>query len=138
MSVPAIQGNYIKDLDVYSAAVVSGDELEIGLNLPKIKTMEWLQGMFKMFKLIVIPQEDGSLYVNTLNSYYTQGSEYDVSRYVDRKSLEVDRGELFSSINMKFAESETVLAEEFSRRNDHPGKVSNKMKIFTPVCMCYR
>lgn len=122
MSVPAGQGNqengtFSMDNDVYSEAVVSGDELEIGLNLPKIKIMEWLKGIFQMFKLVVIPQEDGSLYVNTLNSYYTQGSEYDISKYVDRKSLEVNRGELFSSINMRFAESETILSEEFLRRN---------------------
>ena len=86
-------------------------------NLPKIKTIDFLSGLFKMFKLVVVPQEDGSLYINTTNNYYMQGKEYNVSKYVDRSSLEVSRGDLISEISMKYKESETALAKQFRLNN---------------------
>ncbi len=70
-----------------------------------------------MFKLVIVPQEDGTMYVNTLNSYYSQGTNYDISKYVDRGSLEVSRGDIISSLDFKFKESDTILASEFANRN---------------------
>ena len=101
---------------VYSTSTVGG-ELEINRNLPKLKVMDFLKGVFQLFKLVIVPSDDGTMYVNTLNSYYSQGKEYDVSRYVDRGSLKVDRGDIISSLDMKFKQSETVLATEFANRN---------------------
>ncbi|MCP4484686.1 MAG: hypothetical protein GY823_09025 [Flavobacteriaceae bacterium] len=101
---------------VYSTAT-TGDELEINSNLPKIKVIDFLKGIFQMFKLVIVPLEDGTLYVNTLNSFYSQGKEYEVSRYVDRGSLKVSRGDIISSLDLKFKKSDTVLADEFFNRN---------------------
>jgi len=86
-------------------------------NLPKLKLIDFLSGIFKAFKLVVVPQDDGSLYVNTLDSYYAQGEAYEISKYVDRSSLSIDRGELFSDIKMSFKESDTVLAKQFRDNN---------------------
>ena len=101
---------------VYSESSVGG-ELEIGRNLPKLKLIDFLKGIFQMFKLVIVPLEDGTIYVNTLNSYYSQGKEYNISKYVDRSSLKVSRGDIISSLDMKFKKSESVLADEFFNRN---------------------
>lgn len=101
---------------VYSTANAEG-ELEINSNLPKLKILDFLKGIFQMFKLVVVPLEDGTMYINTLNSYYAQGNEYDVSKYVDRSSLDVNRGDIISSLDLKFKKSDTVLADEFYNRN---------------------
>ena len=101
---------------VFSTATTQS-ELEISRNLPKLKISEFLKGIFQMFKLVIVPLEDGTLLVNTLNSFYAQGNQYDASKYIDRSSLEVNRGDIISSIDMKFKESETVLAAEFLNRN---------------------
>ena len=91
--------------------------VSIERNLPKLEIMKFLKGIFQMFKLVLVPQEDGTLYVNTLNSYYTQGTEYEISRYIDRGSLEIERGDLISEISMKYKESDTVLAKQFRFNN---------------------
>ena len=101
---------------VYSTAV-SGTELEINRNLPKMKVIDFLKGIFQMFKLVIVPQEDGTLYVNSLNSFYSQGKEYEISKYLDRSSLKVSRGDIISSLDLKFKKSDTVLADEFFNRN---------------------
>ena len=101
---------------VYSTSTVGG-ELEVNKNLPKIKIIDFLKGIFQMYKLVIVPNEDGTLYVNSLNSYYSQGNEYNISRYVDRSSLKVSRGDIISSLDMKFKKSDTVLADEFYNRN---------------------
>ena len=90
-------------------------------HVPDIEVMEFLKGIFQMFKLVIVPQEDGTLYVNTIGSYYEQGSEYEISRYVDRSSLEVTRGEIISSIDLEFQPSETLIAKTFRDENDDRG-----------------
>jgi hypothetical protein len=101
---------------VYSTSTVGG-ELEINKNLPKLKVIDFLKGIFQMFKLVIVPLDDGTLYVNSINSFYSQGKEYDLSRYVDRGSLKVSRGDIISSLDLKFKKSDTVLANEFFNRN---------------------
>ena len=71
-----------------------------------------------MYKLVVIPQDDGTLYVNTLQSYYDQGERYDVTKYIDNEKNEVQRGEILNEIDIKFQEGETILAEQFRSTNN--------------------
>jgi hypothetical protein len=84
-------------------------------NLPKIKVIDWLTGLFKAFKLVIIPQDDGTFYVDTLNRYYAKGIIYDVTKYIDFESYDVERGELFSDINFNFEDPETILNQEFTK-----------------------
>lgn len=86
-------------------------------NLPKIKVIDWLTGLFKACKLVIIPQEDGTFYVDTLNRYYQKGRIYDVTKYVDFESYDVARGDLFNEINFKFEEPETILNQQFEKNN---------------------
>lgn len=86
-------------------------------NLPKIKVIDWLVGLFKAFKLVIIPQDDGTFYVDTLNRYYSKGKIYDITKYIDFESYDVSRGELFSEINFNFEEPDTILNQEFAKNN---------------------
>lgn len=86
-------------------------------NMPKIKVIDWLVGIFKAFKLVIIPQEDESFYIDTLNRYYSKGQLYDITKYVDFESYEVQRGDLFSEINFNFEDPETILNQEFEKNN---------------------
>lgn len=92
-------------------------ESEFVLNeeMPKIKIIDFLKGLFNMFKLVVIPQDDGTLYVDTLNTFYASGSLYDVSRYIDSSSYDVDRGVILNEIKFKFKEATTILNMQFEK-----------------------
>lgn len=86
-------------------------------NITKIKVIDWLVGMFKAFKLVIIPQDDGTFYVDTLNRYYAKGTIYDVTKYIDFETYDVSRGELFSEINFNFEGPGTILNQEFQKNN---------------------
>jgi hypothetical protein len=87
--------------------------LEIAKNVPKLKVIDFLNGIFKMFKLVVIPLEDGTIYVNTLNDYYASGKILDLTNYVDSNNYDVSRGVLSSQIDFKYQEPTTFLNYQF-------------------------
>ena len=83
------------------------------LNIPKMKTIDFLKGLFNAFKLVVIPLEDGTLYVNTLDDYYAEGSVHNVTEYIDFDNHEVARGDLLNEINYLYKEPTTILNKTF-------------------------
>ena len=90
--------------------------VSISSQMPDMKIVDFLKGLFDMFKLVIIPQDDGSMYINTLDSFYSQGNRYDITDKVDRKSYKVKRGELYQSIGFKFEDPSTILNKEFKNR----------------------
>ena len=96
-----------------SAGNSIGGEFLTSNNMPKIKILDFLKGLFKMFKLVVIPQDDGTLYVNNLNSYYAEGGVYDITNYVDFDNFDVSRGTVLNEINFLFQEPSTILNKTF-------------------------
>ena len=88
-------------------------EIVLAKYMPDIKIIDFLKGLFSAFKLIVETLEDGTIYVNDVNSYYNTGDLLDVTRYIDFKSFKVSRGELFNEIIYKFKEPQTILNTQF-------------------------
>jgi len=87
---------------------------EINKNIPKIKVIDFLTGLFKMFKLVVF-QEGSEIYVNTLNNYYADGVLRDITRYVDFESYDVSRGKILNEIDFKFEDPTTILNQQFKK-----------------------
>ena len=102
----------------YAASKSTQSTFDVSQQIPDIKIIDFLKGLFNMYKLVVIPQDDGTLYVNTLQSYYDQGERYDVTKYIDNEKNEVQRGEILNEIDIKFQEGETILAEQFRSTNN--------------------
>lgn len=89
-------------------------------NMPKIKIIDFLKGLFNMFKLVVIPLEDGTTLINTLKSYYSEGSLLNVTRYADTNNYEVARGDILNEILFKFQEPSTILNQQFDKNTRIP------------------
>jgi hypothetical protein len=87
--------------------------LIISENLPKIKILDFLKGLFNMFKLVVIPTTENNYYVNTLDNYYAEGQLFDLTRYVDYSEVEIARGDILNEINFKFQDPTTILNKQF-------------------------
>ena len=100
-SVQSIVGNFIVSEEV-----------------PKIKIIDFLKGLFNMFKLVIVPQDDGTLYVDSLDSYYSKGSLRDVTKYIDFEKYDVNRGDILNEIELKFAEAQTIVAMQFENNNN--------------------
>jgi hypothetical protein len=84
-------------------------------NIPKAKVIDFLSGLFKMFKLVVIAQDDGTIYVNTLKDYYADGKVWDLTKHIDTSIHDVERGKLLNPINFSFEEPQTLLNVQFDK-----------------------
>ena len=86
-------------------------------NVPNIKIIDFLNGLFKMYKLIAIPQNDGSLYVDNIQEYYRKGKVVDLSEWVDVSQIIISYGKVIKEIDYKFSEPQTLLALQFENQN---------------------
>jgi hypothetical protein len=93
-------------------------DIDVSKNMPDIKVIDFLSGIFKMFKLVAIGNDDGSIYVNTLDSYYKEGKLRDFTKYFDVKNYDVERGVIAKEINFNFEESSTILNLQYKKNNN--------------------
>ena len=98
---------------VYAEDNIINATISINSYLPKIKTIDFLKGLFQMFKLIVIAKDDGTIYVNTINDYYAEGKLINLTDYIDSYNYEVERGKLLNPITFNFQEPQTLLNTQF-------------------------
>jgi len=103
-----------------ASAKLIQSKIVISENMPDLELIKWLTAFFKAYKLIAIPQEDGTIYVQTLNAYYQAGTLWDVTKYVDFKQSFAERGKIFSEINFKFDDPSTILNQQFTKNTGTP------------------
>ena len=99
-------GNYTGSLSSLSNGI------DIRSNaLPKIKVIDFMTNLFKMFNLIAY-FEGTELVVKTLDQYYLNSSheEFDIDEYVDISSSDVNRSEIYNEINYEYKKANTILA----------------------------
>ena len=59
------------------------NDIDIALQMPALKVLDFLTGLFKMFNLTAFFQNDNTIAVQTLDSYYNEGVQRDITDYVD-------------------------------------------------------
>ena len=97
-------GNYVK------SSVTLGTGLDFRNKLlPKIKVLDFMKGLFNMFNLVAY-FEDNVLVVKTLDDYYLTSShnEYNIDKYVDSSTSQVNRSDIYSEINYEFDKPKTI------------------------------
>ncbi len=77
--------------------------------VPKIKCIDFLKSLIKMFNLVMY-RENGIFVVETLDSFYKKGQEHDVTRYLDFNSFNISRTDIYSEIEYKYKDPKSVLA----------------------------
>lgn len=86
----------------------------ISSQMPDIKILDFLTGIFKMFNLTTFVEEDGTVYVDTLDNFFanktSSGSPYDISEYVDIKESQVNLALPYRQIEFKYEDTKTLLA----------------------------
>jgi len=104
------------------ASITTTGEIIITDNVPKIKTIDFLTGLFKMFNLTAYYIDDvadtdfGKIYVDTLDNFYldavnnpSEGS-YDITKHIDTKDLIIERAFEFNQINFEYEKPSTLLS----------------------------
>lgn len=109
-----------------TARIVS--TFKIADKIPDIKVIDYLKGLFKTYKLVVIPTSETEMYVDTLENYYKNGTLRNVTGLIDFSNVPITTGKLLNEINYNFQEGETVLAKQF-RTNTGVDYGSLELKI---------
>lgn len=88
----------------------------ISQQIPEMKTIDFLKGLFKMFNLTAyVDKFTGKIIVKTLDSYYADGVSHDVTKYIDVNKSSVDIALPYREINFQYEGVKTFLAARFSQ-----------------------
>ena len=85
--------------------------------LPEIKIIDFLTGLFKTFNLTAYEQ-DGIIKVETLDSYYSSFDTYDISEFVDVNTSAVNVGLPYKEISFVNKGTDSFFASVFNQLNN--------------------
>ena len=88
---------------------------EISAQIPEIKTLDFLTGLFKMFNLVAYVKEDGTIYVDTLDSFYATSTTYDITKYIDVNTSSVDVALPYKEIVFTYKGIKSFLADKYTK-----------------------
>jgi len=109
------------EVDYDTGAFTTSSEFifNVALQTPEIKIIDFLTGLFKMFNLVAFVEDDGTIYVDDLDSFYANkksiSTAYDISEFVDVKSSQVNVALPFKEIEFKYKDTKTFLANKFNQ-----------------------
>jgi len=86
--------------------------------LPKMKVLDFLTGLWKMFNLTAYVEDDGIIKVQKLDDFYSGTTSYDVTEFVDVNTSQVNIALPFKQINFRFKGDKTLLASKFNQLNN--------------------
>lgn len=110
--------NYTGDFSATMTEQIITAGVKTSTLMPDLKIIDFIRGLSQMFKWVIQPQDDGTIYINDINSYYAEGQVIDITRYVDNAEVEISRGEILNPINFNYKEPETILQKQFNKNND--------------------
>jgi hypothetical protein len=89
-------------------------EFIISEQIPEIKVIDFLTGLFKMFNLTTFVEEDGTIYVDTLDNFYANkksiSTAYDINEFVDVNSSQVNVALPYREVSFSYEDTDTFLA----------------------------
>ena len=106
-------------VDLFSGAVSVTEEFIFypTQQLPEIKIIDFLTGLFKMFNLTAYLKDD-EIKVDTLDNFYADYNIYDISKYIDVNLSSVDVALPYRQIDFIYEDYKTYLASIFNQLNN--------------------
>jgi hypothetical protein len=84
--------------------------------IPKIKIIDFLSGLFNLFNLTAYVNDVGTIVVRTLDSYYAASTQvYNIDKYLDTTKSTSDVALPFNEINFSYKGLGTFLAKQFEQ-----------------------
>lgn len=82
--------------------------------LPKMKVIDFLTGLFKMFNLVAYSKRGTStIFVQTFDDFMTIGTSRDITEYIDINESTIDRPVPYNQINFKYSPPVTQTSLRF-------------------------
>ena len=107
--------NHTATFTSQSSSISPQDALvEITDQAPKIKVKDFLSGLMKQFNLVSYVDElTNEIVVKTLDQYYSEGNQVDITKYVTVDKHEVDSVLPYSEVKFCYSDPKSILAQEF-------------------------
>ena len=91
-----------------------GSNIFIQDYIPKMKVIDFLTGLFKMFNLVAYSKEGTStIFVQTFDDFMTLGTSRDITEYIDITQSTIDRPVPYNQINFKYSPPVTQTSLKF-------------------------
>lgn len=91
-------------------------EFVITEQIPKMKVLDFLTGLFQMFNLTAFVDTDGTIVVRTLDSFYNASSTtWTIDEFVDVKSSTVDLALPYREVKLGYQGLNTFLAIQYEQ-----------------------
>ena len=101
-----------------TVTIVSNPDFEFNIveQIPKMKIIDFLSGLFNLFNLTAYVDNVGTIVVRTLDSYYAASTTvYNIDKYLDTTKSTSDVALPFSKINFSYKGLGTFLAKQFNQ-----------------------
>ena len=90
---------------------VSEFTFDITQQIPNMKVIDFISGLFKTFNLTAyVDKNTNEISVDTLDSFYSGGSSYDITKYVDVSKSQVNVSLPYKEISFEHEDTNTKLA----------------------------
>ncbi len=94
-----------------SASQTTVANIDIKSFVPDITVVSFMEGLIKMFNLMVLPTSETSFYLQPLPDYYLDGVNHDITKYVNTDTTDINPPQLFKRIAFKYEKSANALNE---------------------------
>ena len=102
---------HFKNYTILSYAFISTFTFDITQQIPDIKVIDFLSGLFKMFNLTAyVDKITNEIVVKDLDGFYNGGSSYDITKYLDVSSSSVNIALPYREVNFQHEDTETFLS----------------------------
>jgi len=115
-------GQFIYYDDTYennaTVTIVANPDFQFNIveQIPKMKIIDFLSGLFNMFNLTAYVDSTGTIVVRTLDSYYAASTKvYNIDKYLDTTKSTVDIALPFKEINFSYKGLGTFLAKQYNQ-----------------------
>lgn len=120
--VPTGTNTAVFNIGGAGASISTTAEIIITKNVPKIKNIDFLTGLFKMFNLTAYYIDDfgnpnyNKIYVDTLDNFYSDavnnpsGGKINITKHIDVSNTEISPSVQFKELEFKYSEPSTLLA----------------------------
>ena len=104
--------NQITYSQTYNSGIVPSTgavQFLIRQQIPEMKVIDFVSGLFKMFNLVAYI-DNGLIVCKTLDSYYAAGNTYDISKYVEVDSSEVNVALPYREVKYRYTGTKSYLS----------------------------
>ena len=107
-------GGVATNHDYENAGFTLGYNVYIQDYIPKMKIIDFLTGLFKMFNLVAYTKlTSDTIYVETFDNFMSAGTTRDITKYIDINESTIDRSIPYSRVNFRYSEPVTQTSLDY-------------------------